>query len=412
MDAPVEHLHVRRHNLSLVLRLLATQGPRSRAGVAAVSGLTRATVSSLVAELIERGLVKEVGPESDQRVGRPATLLQLDGSRVVTLGVEVDVGFTVVLANDLSGRTVYRRRHALAGTSTDFDDLLPVLAAELRLAIEHVESDDRRVAGISVAVPGIVDNDLGVVVRAPNLGWRHVPLRQELLKQLGRDVTLRLDNEANYGALAEYRAGSVAGTSHLVYVLAVNGVGTGIIIDGVVFRGASGAAGELGHATVQPDGLPCACGSNGCWETTVGLRALLLDTVPDIAVELLRDAQLSPEAMVALVVARAEADDAAAIDGLRKFGRWLGIGLANIVDSFNPQVIVLAGFLPQIAPWTMESAMVALRENSLEESLAQCRIELSTLGFTAAAQGCTIHAAERLFADPTLVPAVVRSAPT
>lgn len=403
-DAPVEHLHVRRHNLSLVLRLLATQGPRSRAGVAATTGLTRATVSSLVADLIDRGLVKEVGPESDQRVGRPATLLQLDGSGVVTLGLELDVGFTSVLANDLAGETVYQRRRPLSGASTAFDDLLPILVKELRRAIDAVEASGRRVAGLTVAVPGITDVDRGVVVLAPNLGWRNVPLRERLIDGLGREMPIGLDNEANLGALAEFRSGAVAGTPHLVYVLAVNGVGAGVIIDGSVFRGASGAAGEVGHTTVQPRGLPCACGSAGCWETTVGLRALLFDAVPDLAAGLLRDRRLSPEAKVAPVVSRAKANNPIALKGLKKFGRWLGVGLANIVDSFNPQVIVLAGFLPEVAPWVMPAAMASLKANSLIESAAQCRVELSTLGFTAGALGCTIHASERLFADPTLVP--------
>lgn len=402
-DAPVEHLHVRRHNLSLVLRLLAGQGPRSRAGVAAVTGLTRATVSSLVADLIDRGLVKEVGPESDQRVGRPATLLRLDGSQVVTLGLELDVGFASLLANDLAGETVYQRRRPLSGASTAFDDLVPILAKEVKRAIDAVEPEGRRVVGITVAVPGITDGERGVVVRAPNLGWRDVPLRARLIDLLGRDLPIGLDNEANLGALAEYRAGALAGTPHLVYLLAVNGVGAGIIIDGAVFRGASGAAGEVGHTTVQPRGLLCACGSNGCWETTIGLRALLYDAVPDLAAGLLRDRRLSPEAKVAPVVSRAKANNPIAIKGLRKFGRWLGVGLANIVDSFNPQVIVLAGFLPEVAPWVMPDAMIAMRANSLAES-GKCRVEMTTLGFTAGALGCTIHASERLFADPTLVP--------
>ena len=405
-DAPVEHLHVRRHNLSLVLRLLASQGPRSRAGVAAITGLTRATVSSLVADLIDRGLLKEAGPESDQRVGRPATLLQLDGSRVVTLGVEIDVGFTSVLANDLSGETVYERRRPLSGASTAFDDLVPIAVKEVRRAIDMVDATGRRVVGITVAVPGIADIDRGVIVRAPNLGWRDVPLRQRLLEGLGRDFPLSLDNEANLGALAEYRVGALAGTSHLVYVLAVSGVGAGIIIDGAVFRGASGGAGEVGHTTVQPRGLPCACGSSGCWETTVGLRALLYDAVPDLAAGLLRDRRLSPEAKLAPVLSRARANNPIAIKGLKKFGRWLGIGLANIVDSFNPKAIILAGFLPEVAPWVMQEAMAVLRANSLTESVQHCRVEMSTLGFTAGALGCTIHASERLFADPTLVPLI------
>ncbi len=403
-DAPVEHLHVRRHNLSLVLRLLASQGPRSRAGVAAVSGLTRATVSSLVADLIDRGLVREGGQEADQRVGRPATMLELDGSQLVTLGMEMDVGFTAVIANDLAGNCVYQRRRQISGASLAFDQLLPTLVKELRRAIEAVEAGGRRVVGLTVAVPGIVDMEHGVVTQAPNLGWRMAPLGDELQSALGPHLPITIDNEANLGALAEYRVGPHAGTNHLVYLMAVNGVGAGIIIDGGVFRGASGAGGEVGHTTVQPKGLQCACGSVGCWETTVSLRALLHDAVPDLASGILRDRRLSPEAKLAPVIARASANNPIAIKGLKKFGRWLGIGLANIIDTFNPEVIVLAGFIPWVAPWVMDEATKALQENSLAESAERCRVELSTLGFSAAALGGAIHASERLFASPTLVP--------
>ncbi len=403
-DAPVEHLHVRRHNLSLVLRLLASQGARSRAGIAATTGLTRATVSSLVADLIQRGLVKDVGPETDQRVGRPASMLQLDGSQLVTLGMEIDVGFTAVIANDLAGQPVYQRRRQISGASLEFDELVPTLVKELRRAIASVEAEQRRVVGLTVAVPGIVDVEHGVVTRAPNLGWRMAPLGERLQVALGGQFPIMVDNEANLGALAEFRVGPHAGTNHLVYVMAVNGVGAGIIIGGSVFRGASGAAGEVGHMTVQPQGLHCACGSVGCWETTVSLKALLYDAVPDLAAGILRDRRLAPEAKLAPVIARASANNPIAIKGLRKFGRWLGIGMANIVDAFNPRVIVLAGFVPWVAPWVMEEAMRALRANSLSESADMCRIELSTLGFSAAAIGGTIQASERIFASPTLVP--------
>ncbi len=403
LDSPADHLHVRRHNLSLVLRLLATHGPRSRAGIAEVTGLTKATVSSLVADLIDRGLAKDVGPKSDQRMGRPATLVQVDGARVVTLGMELDVGFVSVMANDLAAITVYQRRRPVSGTSTAFADLLPVVIREVRRAIAAVEALGARVAGLTVAVPGICDIDTGVVRRAPNLGWRDAPLGDRLAAEFGPSLSFALDNEANLAALAEYRVGASAGTAHLVYVLAVNGVGGGVIVDGELFRGASGAAGEVGHMTVQSKGALCACGSSGCWETTVGLRALLYDAVPDLAPGLLRDGRLSPEAKVAPVIARARANNPIAIKGLKKFGRWLGVGLSNVVDTFNPEVIVLGGFLPSVAPWTLDEARKVFLANSMAESAAVCRIELTTLGFAAGALGGTIHASERLFLDPTLV---------
>lgn len=402
-DEPIEHLHVRRHNLSLVLRLVAGQGPCSRASIAGMTGLTRATVSSLVAELIDRELVRELGLDTDPRVGRPATLLELDGSTVVTLGVELNVGYSAVLANDLAGSTVYERRRPLGASSSAVDDLVPILVTEIRRAIGAVESMGRTVAGIGLAVPGITHAATGVVVFAPNLAWRDVALLDRLRAQLGTTLPITVENEANMGAVAEHRVGVAAGTGNMVYVLAANGVGSGVILDGALFRGASGAAGEIGHTTVDPDGVICSCGSRGCWETKVSLGALLSATVPDLVGGLLDDRRLGPEAKVAMVVTRARAGDAAVLDGLREFGRWVGIGLANVVDVFNPEVIVLSGLLPELAPWTMDSIDETVRANSLAGSAAACRIVLSTLGFSAAALGCTLQASERLFADPTLV---------
>jgi len=404
MTRPVEHLHVRRHNLSLVLRLLATDGPRSRAGIAAVTGLTRATVSSLVADLIDRGLVDEAGPEDDHRVGRPATLVRLDGSSVATIGVEIDVGFVSVLVSDLSGRIVHQRRRPITKTSTAFPDLFPVIERDIELAVGVAQQGGMRVAGLTLAIPGIVDVTAGVVRRAPNLGWTDAPLGERLAGAFGSEIPVWIDNEANLAAIAEYRMGATAGSAHLVYVLAINGVGAGVVVDGQLFRGVSGSAGEVGHMTVQPKGSTCACGSRGCWETTIGLRALLADAVPDLAPGLMRDRRLSPEAKIAPVLARARAQHPLALKGLQKYGHWLGLGLANIVDVYNPEVVVLGGFLPQIAEWVMPEALRTMEAHSLTDAFRRCRVELTTLGFTAGALGGTILAAERVFTDPTVVP--------
>lgn len=400
---PVEHMHVRRHNLSLVLRLLAGGGPRSRADLAKVSGLTRATVSSLVADLIDRGLVRELGPGAEQRVGRPATLLDLDGAHVVTIGVELNVAYTSVQVIDLSGATVYSHRRPVTEASTDVGALIPVLVNEITRGVRTAEDGRRRVVGISVAVPGIVNSVTGVVILAPNLGWRNVPLLALLAAELDARIPLTLENEANLGALAEYRTGHVAGSSLLVYVLVSTGVGSGIVVGGTMLRGVSGAAGEIGHMTIDEHGARCGCGSLGCWETLVGLQPMLRAAVPDLADELMADHHLTIEARVAAVVARAQAGDEVALSGLRRVGHWLGLGLANVVDLFNPDTVVLAGLVVDLAPWLMPSALAALAEHTLADSAQHCRVELSTLGFSAAGLGGALLAAERVFADPTSV---------
>lgn len=398
----VDRLDVRRHNLSLVLRQVSSAGVHSRASVAADIGLTRATVSSLVDDLIRRGLVKEVGHADAPRMGRPATILEPDGSKVVAIGIEIDVGAMYVVALDLAGRVVHQRRRVLGG-STEVDSLLSRLVEEIRVATRRVEAEGGRVAGLSVAVPGIADVGRGTVVRAPNLGWSNVPLGERLASRLGSDMPIVIDNEANLGALAELRTPPMAGVRHLVYLLAVSGVGSGVVLDGALFRGASGAAGEFGHTTVKPDGPLCACGSRGCWETMIGLKALLHTTVPDLAEGLLADTRRGPEQKVQPVVDRVKAGDRTALAGLRTFGRWLGLGLANVIDACNPEVIVLAGVLPSISSWVMPSAMKAVHANVLPESVAMCRVVSTTLGFTAGARGGAMLAIDQVLADPTSI---------
>jgi predicted NBD/HSP70 family sugar kinase len=400
-DAPVDRLDVRRHNLSLILRMLSTQGPRSRAALSAASGLTRATVSSLAADLLDRGLIREVGMEADQRIGRPATLLQVDGAHIVTMGVELGVGYTAVLSTDLAGTVVYERRRPLASMSVGPADVVSVLVSEIRRALKSIDAGNMVTVGITVAVAGVVDRRTGTVVFAPNLGWRDVPLLDRLRSALGLSIPLGIENEANLGAVAEFRNGASAGTPYLVYLLVENGVGSGIIADGRLLRGAFGSAGEFGHTTVRPGGELCACGSRGCWETVIGLRSLLGATVPDLAVGLMADRRLSPEAKVAAVVERASSGDPTALRGLEELGQWLGIGLANVVDSLNPEVIVLAGIVSAIAPWALDPALSTMRAHTLRMP-TECRIETTTLGFSAAALGGTLHAAEQLFNDPTM----------
>ncbi len=402
----VDRIDVRRHNLSVVLRLLADHGPRSRAGIAAATGLTKATVSSLVGDLEHRGLVADIGPEADQRLGRPATLVSLDGAGVVTLGVEVNVGSVAVLGTDLAGRTVHDRRRPLDTDAGEIDTVVRTVVAEIERAITTLGRRNAAVVGVTLAIPGVVDAVRGRVVFAPNLKWRSIALGEMVRAGLGTAAThLGIDvlNEANLGALAEHRLGGYGPARNLVYLLAADGVGAGVIVDGALLRGAGGAAGEIGHTTVQVRGRTCSCGSRGCWETFIAVRGLLHETMPDQAEAVLADTRTSAEAKAAMVTARAQAADRTVIDGLRRYGRWLGIGLGNTINAFNPDVLVLGGFLPAVAPWVLPEALETVARHALVDSARVCRIELTKLGFSPSARGGAIHAAERVFANPLLI---------
>jgi predicted NBD/HSP70 family sugar kinase len=402
---PADHAGVRRNNLSLVLRLLHEGPGQSRASVAAETGLNKATVSSLVAELIDRGLVRELGTVDRRRLGRPATVLELDGRGVASLGIELNVDFVTALATDLGGRTLFQRTRAIDAASRPPKRSLATLVSVAKEAHKEVTSRCTTIVGVTLAIPGLVDASGRTVTIAPNLHWHDINVGDRLAEALGGELAVTVDNDANLGALAEYRVGEFAGTPNLVYIAGQTGVGGGLIVGGRLVRGAAGFAGEVGHMHVVDNGSECGCGRRGCWETLVGLRQLLRDAVPDLAAELESHRDKGPEAKVGPVIERATAKDPVALEGLRQNARWLGIGLATLVNIFNPQVVVLGGFFRDIGPWVLPLAEQTMREYAIAPDAGGCRVVCSSLGFSAAALGGAIFAAERVFDDPTFVPA-------
>src|SRR5260221_2137399 len=241
---------VRRTNLGGVLRHIAVGGPCSRARVAAETGLTRGTVSSLVGELIDLGLLRETGEdESPGRVGRPAQTLEL-ADMVVAVGLEVNVDYLAVSLEDLAGQIRYERQVFVDNRRSAPGPVLDRLVRMARQALDEAERQHLLVVGAGVAVPGLVEADSGVVLRAPNLGWTRFGVASELHRRLP-GLPIRIENEANLAALAEHWQGSAKGSGNFIFVFGEIGVGGGIFVDGELYRGAHGFGGELGHMTVD-----------------------------------------------------------------------------------------------------------------------------------------------------------------
>lgn len=400
---PAGQAIVRQHNLSLMLRLLRP-GPLSRAGLARESGLNKATVSSLVGELAESRLVADTGIQR-QSGGRPATLVELDGSRVRAVGVQLDVDQMVGLVTDLSGRVVVERASPLDVAQLPQSEALAALAEfTAKLAASDIASG-QFLAGVSLAVAGLVDAPLGLLRLAPNLGWYDVDVVGAVLPSLPANVPVAIDNEANLAAVAEYRLGGHPPGSHVLMVSGSVGVGGGLVIDGALQRGSAGYGAEVGHLVVERDGLPCGCGARGCLETLVGLPAVLRAAVPDLAVRLLADGALSPTERLAPVVARARAGDAVALAGLRLVGGWLGVGLASLVNVLNPHVVVLGGIFRELAPWMLDGVGAELEARALRPNRQSARLVVSAVAHPGPALGGALAALERVFVDPTVIPA-------
>lgn len=399
-----DQLSVRRSNLSLVLRHLRSAGPRSRARIATETGLNKATVSSLVAELVDRGLAKEGDIERGQ-VGRPGQAVEVDG-RVCGLGVELNVDYLALHVLDLRGETVATDRIAIDVPREGPERTLAAMAKLVASAISDVAREGRDVAGVTVAVPGLVETTPGVLRFGPNIGWRETWVADELQARLGDPgCPIRVDNDANLAAVAEFAMGIAAGTPDLVYLTGEVGVGGGVIVGGKLLRGAEGFAGEVGHMAIAPEGHLCGCGRRGCWETVAGLSALLRavadpgDAVADPSVDL--------EQRMAEIRRRAELGDGRTLRGLEAVGAGLGLGASMLVNIFNPRVIVLGGFFSLLGDFVLPAMEAQLHDHVIAPALGGCRIERSTFPFTAAARGGAYVVLQTVLADPT---SVVRAA--
>ncbi|MFD4413347.1 ROK family protein [Streptomyces sp. NPDC058475] len=352
---------MRRRNLSRVMHTVSAQGPLSRAAVASRIGLTRAAVSTLVDELIRAGLLEELGPERPGRVGRPGSALAVSGHGPAGIGAEVGVDHLAVCAVDLRGEV--RARVVRHGTNRGRppEPVIQELTTLVRQVVAAAEREGLWPAGLAVAVPGLVARDARTVVRAPNLDWHDT----DLGALLPGELPLTVDNEANFGGLAELWLGEATPRDFL-HVSAEIGIGAAILVDGRLLRGTRGFAGELGHVPVRPEGPPCPCGGRGCLEQYAGEEAVL------------RAAGLGPgEDRVGLLAERAAQGDAAVRRALRGAGTALGIALTGAVNLLDPETVVLGGALSGLAPWLLPALEAELAGRTAGPA---CAVTVSRLG--------------------------------
>lgn len=376
---------VRRHNLARLLTRLHQGGAARRSDLVAFTGLNRSTVGVLVSELADVGLVNE-GAGSAGQVGRPSLLVQPVAASAVVVAFDLRVERTVAALVGLGGEVIVRReqRHRRASYT-------PEVAVRniLSLTAQLLSQAPRGASwvGIGIGVPGIVDLSSGMVPLAPNLGWTDAPLghmvREALIDEYGFAPYVAINNDADLGAIAEQARGVGRHSRNLIYLSGEVGVGGGVIIDGRLMAGAGGYGGEVGHMVVNPQGVVCRCGARGCWETEIGRDAIV------------RAAGIAGEQVeVADVIAAASAGDKQARAAIEEVGEWVGIGLANLVNLFNPEVIVMGGHLRLLYP--MVTGTVYRRIHyALPAVLEQARVEVPALSGDSTLFG----AAETAFAD-------------
>jgi predicted NBD/HSP70 family sugar kinase len=372
-DAPVKALPgvVRTHNAAVVLHQLRLHAPLSRADLAKRIGLNRSTVSSIVAQLLHAGLIQETCRQTD-RLGRPGLSLAINPEGGCAVGVELDAASVRVVLTDFTAKSVWRRSLQLDCDGHQ-DDYLRGAEEMVRKALLRAQSMGQRVLGIGVALPGLVDVLCGELRYAPSLHWHDIPFRARWSKSFGLPVLI--ENSANAAALGEYYFGVAQNVPNFLYIGAGATMSGGIVINGELFRGRGGFAGEMGHMTLDPAGAQCNCGRKGCWETLVGPVQVVAEyrrRAPR-ADQVLQEG--SEESDFAKVVHAAEAGDLAAEAVLQQMGENLGIGIANLVNIFNPQLVVLGGCYSL----AHETVIPMIKETVKRHSLFPMRTALSVL---------------------------------
>lgn len=381
---------LRERNLRLVARAIydaAESGPDavvppSRADVAAATGLTRATVSTLVDHLVAARLITELPPAAAQRAGRPAVPLVPASRTVVGLGLEVNVDYLGVRALDLSGQTVADIVEQGAFHDSGPAAVLGRLGAIAAEVVDDLEAEGMRVAGARLALPGLVDARTGELEVAPNLGWSS--LDPVPLLGLG-DLPVRVANEAKLAALAEL-AGEVPDT--FLYVSGDVGIGAGIVVERGLFLAERGWNGEVGHVVVDPAGPRCTCGAHGCLEQYAGKEAVL------------RAAGLPVDAPLRALTAALEADDDGARGALHRAGRALGSALADFVNLTGVSAVILGGVYAELEPWLRDDVVAVLRERVLAAPFVSLEVRAARAGAHAALSGGAREVLREVVADP------------
>jgi predicted NBD/HSP70 family sugar kinase len=386
---------VRRHNLSLLLRRLHQSGALSRSELGGSLGMTRSTIGELVADLGARGLVLAGDPARLGSPGRPSLVVRPNPRGAAAITADIAVNSLSAAVVGLGGQVLHLERVAHRPRRLAFEQTVEDIVALIRSAQASIPSDCW-ISGLGVAVPGVVRRADGLVHFAPNLGWRDVPLGRLVAERLGSDLPVQIANEADLGALAEHTWGAGVGVDHLIFLSSDVGVGGGLIIDGRPLVGAAGCAGEVGHVQVNPMGVRCRCGAIGCWETEIGGPALLRRAGSALK-------GYRPEA-VARLLREAAWGDPVALPAVEEVGRWLGVGLGGLVNAFNPQRVVLGGFLGEMWPLVEEIVQAELRVRVMTPALEVVEIRPAQLGTEATLMGAAELALARVLEEPTLVP--------
>ncbi len=404
---------LRESNLSAVLRAVYHEAPLSRSQLAAKTGLNKSTISSLVEDLLERGLVHEMGINS-AGTGRPSRLLEISPQAGAAVAVELGVDFVGVAIIDFRGKILWRRVDP-ADPSASQEKTLGQTMVLVDEGVQQCRQRNQRILGLSFSIPGTVDLDQGLLIFAPNLNWHNVKLRRIFSAYTGLRVFI--ENDANAAAVAEHLFGAARNLHDFLFVFVGVGLGSGLFLNDRLYRGKGGYAGEIGHTPIiaEPFQNPCHCGNLGCWETYANQLSIIsrvesrLQSCPEGSLIPSLMAEQGASLTIPIIKQAAEAGDRHAIESLAEAGSALGTGLAVLVNVFNPEKIVIGGAVSLAGEFLMPSIRESVSRHAMQEILAETEISLSAFGPDASLVGAAAVVVDEVLTHPLGVEKEVNS---
>lgn len=381
-EAPPSLVDIRRHNLSATLKSVRDHGQVTRTDLIAESGLNRVTVLHLVNELQEMGLIQEAGLAATGKSGRPARVLEMSDTSLAVGALELNVDHIALKCTSLQGRVVFTERRDVSASEHRPEYVLDMAAELIRQAVKAASTEDMRIVRVSVGCPAFVDSAGGVVLKSLSLGWTDIRVVEELEKRTDGAVAFTLDKLADLAIHAERQSGGYPSEQGVLLLYGEMGVGGSFQKHSEILRGDAGMGGQFGHLTVSHGGRPCYCGRAGCLETYVGVAPLSRALESSTGYH-----SSSPAVRVSEALSAVRERHEAARRELAEQGKWLARGVSTLTAIFDPRVIILGGYLTQLAPLLMPAFKKELGLYAEGEFTHPTEISVSRLGTDAVLDG-------------------------
>jgi len=385
-------------NQSIVLNIIRNYGPISRADIAKKTKLSSTTVSTLVDDLIKQEYLEEIG-EGESSGGRRPILLKFKPGAHFVIGVELEGKNISVAITDLKINIINKLTEEIK--NTDESSVVDEIINLVQQVIEKSRVKFEKIVGMGVGATGLIDTERGIIRQAVNLNWKDVPLRN-LIEERFDQIPIYIDNIANVAALGEKWTGAGKKAKNLIYIRIGTGIGTGIILNGTIYEGSNGNAGEIGHMTIEPNGPRCRCGNRGCLEVLASGSAIAKRATVEILggrdtlIEELTNGSI--EEIIAKIVAEAaKKGDKLALEIWEEVGEYLGIALANLINMYNPEIIVIGGGVAQAGKLLFGPIKRTVKKRALPGPAKTAKIVPSQLDENVSIIGAVALALEMIF---------------